>query len=73
MSAGDWLVGLVTLLYIGAAIAYAHDRQWPNVIVFVGYAIANIGVIWMAVGGEPHEQRPAHESAKASSYYTDNE
>lgn len=51
MTLGDWLVAVVTLLYIGAAIAYGHERHWPNVVVFVGYAIANVGVIWMAVGG----------------------
>lgn len=52
MTLGDWLVTIVTVLYASAAVAYASDRQWPNVIIFVGYAIANIGVIWMAVGGE---------------------
>lgn len=51
MSVGDWLVAAVTVLYVGAAIAYGYARHWPSVIVFVGYAIANVGVIWMAIGG----------------------
>lgn len=46
MSIGDWLVAVVTVLYVSAAVAYGRDHQWPSVVVFVGYAIANVGVIW---------------------------
>jgi hypothetical protein len=51
MTLGDWLVSVVTVLYIGAAVAYASSRDWPQVIVFIGYAIANVGVVWMALKG----------------------
>lgn len=51
MTVGDWLVAGVTVLYGGAAIAYAFTRNWPSVIIFAGYAIANVGVIWMTIGG----------------------
>lgn len=51
MGIGDWLVVVVTVLYVGAAIAYGLTRNWASVIVFSGYAIANIGVIWMTIGG----------------------
>ena len=41
------LVGVVTVLYLGAAAAYLFkDKNPPTALVFLAYAIANIGLIW---------------------------
>lgn len=49
MNAGDWIVIVVTVLYAAAAVAYGLGRHWQSMIIFTGYAIANVGVIWMAL------------------------
>ena len=40
-----WLIGLVTLIYLGVAAAYYSEDNTGMCICFVGYAIANVGII----------------------------
>jgi len=41
-----WLIGVVTVLYIGIAIRYGFVEHKPALaVVFAGYAVANIGLI----------------------------
>ena len=44
-----WLIGLVTFIYLGVSIGYALDGRNGMAFTFVGYALANIGLIWDAV------------------------
>lgn len=46
-----WLIGLVTFIYLGVSIGYALDGRNGMAFTFVGYALANIGLIWDAVKG----------------------
>lgn len=39
------LVLTPTLCYSAAAVAYGVQRNWPNVVIFTGYAIANTGFL----------------------------
>lgn len=36
-----------TLCYAGAATVYAFKHNWPLVIVYSGYAWANLGLLWL--------------------------
>jgi hypothetical protein len=40
------LIWIVTVIYVGQAILMWRDGNFPNVIVFGGYAAANVGLIW---------------------------
>ena len=40
----------VTVLYVGQACALAYYRDWPNTMIFSGYAFANVGLIWTLHG-----------------------
>jgi hypothetical protein len=40
-----WLVLLPTVCYAGAAVSYGIHRDWPSVVIFAGYAIANCGFL----------------------------
>jgi hypothetical protein len=45
-----WLVLIPTVCYGLAAVAYGIHRDWPYVVVFTGYALANCGFLaieWM--------------------------
>lgn len=41
-----WLIAAVTLAYIGVAFDQFQKGNLPMALVWVGYAIANIGMIW---------------------------
>jgi len=45
MSAAGYLVALVTVLYVGAAIAYARQKNYGIALAFGAYALANVGLI----------------------------
>lgn len=45
---GFWFILVSTMLYTGAAISFAAEKQWPMMIVYTGYAFANIGFLMMA-------------------------
>jgi hypothetical protein len=36
-----------TLCYAGAAVAYGIQRNYPLMIVYSGYAWANVGLMWL--------------------------
>ncbi len=46
-----WLIGLVTLIYLGVAVGYVMDGRHGMAFAFVGYALANLGLIWDTVRG----------------------
>lgn len=48
MNIGAGLLILTTFAYALAAIAFACQGDRPLAIVYVGYTIANFGVIWLA-------------------------
>jgi hypothetical protein len=39
------LIAIPTICYGGAAVAYGIQRDWPSVVIFTGYAIANCGFL----------------------------
>jgi len=39
------LLAIVTLIYLGVAVAYWIDGRDGMAFVFVGYALANVGLI----------------------------
>jgi hypothetical protein len=41
------LIIIPTLCYGIAAVAYGIQRNWPMVIVYFGYALANCGLLWL--------------------------
>lgn len=47
MSVAFWLVMVPTLCYAGTALFYflAGERQWS--LVYAGYSLANIGLLWL--------------------------
>lgn len=45
------LIALVTLIYIGVAISEAWSGRPGMAVVFVGYAFANLGLIWNIYAG----------------------
>jgi hypothetical protein len=42
-----WLILVPTLCYSAAATVYGFQRNWPMVIVYSGYAWANVGLLWL--------------------------
>jgi hypothetical protein len=40
------LIALVTLIYLGVAWGYLGENRPGMAFTFVGYSIANIGLIW---------------------------
>ena len=48
LSAGDWFLIVVGLLYIGAGAAYFFEGKLPMFLVMLCYAIANFGLILAA-------------------------
>ena len=41
-----WLIGIVTFIYAGVAIDYGIRGNAGMCVVFAGYAVANIGLIY---------------------------
>ena len=39
-------IWIAAALYIGQAGVNAWHGQWPYVVIFISYAIANIGIVW---------------------------
>ncbi len=40
------LIALVTLLYLGVAGDQISKSDYPTSLIWIGYAIANVGFIW---------------------------
>ena len=47
MTAAGWLIVIPGLSYTAATGLYAYQRNWPLVIVYSGYAWANVGLLWL--------------------------
>lgn len=39
------------LLYLTAAVGYGARGEWPWAAMYLGYAFANIGLVWAAISG----------------------
>lgn len=39
------LIVIVTIIYGYVSLSAAYERNWPMVIVFFGYAFANVGML----------------------------
>jgi hypothetical protein len=42
-----WFVLVPTLCYAGAAVYYLYIQNMPMVIIYSGYAWANVGLLWI--------------------------
>jgi hypothetical protein len=40
------LIALVTLIYVGVAVSELYAERPGMAVVFGGYAVANLGLIW---------------------------
>ena len=52
MSANHWLVVMLATtaaIYTATAVAYHFNLRPGMALVFVGYAVANVGLIWDAM------------------------
>jgi hypothetical protein len=47
MSWTFYLLLIPTIAYLLAAMAYGFKGNWPMVIVYAGYAAANVGLLWL--------------------------
>lgn len=47
------LIALCTLIYVCVAVSNLRAGDGPMALVFGAYALANIGLIWQALGGRP--------------------
>jgi len=41
------------LLYLGAAVGYALQSNWPWCLTYGAYAVANVGLIFAAIQARP--------------------
>lgn len=46
-----WLIGLVTFVYVCTAAALWYEGRGGLAVVFAGYALANVGLIYDVVSG----------------------
>lgn len=44
-----WPILLATCLYLSQAVLYFRDRNPGMAVAFLGYAFANIGLVWASV------------------------
>ena len=43
---GAWLLGAVTVAYLGVSVDYYRNGNPFDAVVFAGYALANVGFLW---------------------------
>jgi hypothetical protein len=41
-----WLIGIVTLIYVGVAVSFVLEGKPGMALTFLGYSVANVGIIW---------------------------
>jgi hypothetical protein len=41
-----WLIGIVTVIYLGVTISFLYEGKPGMAVAFFGYALANLGLIW---------------------------
>ena len=51
-SLGTWILIISTVLYVGAGIAFAFEGKLGLSIAYVAYAIANVGLMIVAIQGQ---------------------
>lgn len=40
------LIAIVTAIYVAVSGTLAYQRRWGMALVFIAYALANVGLIW---------------------------
>lgn len=48
---GTWILIVSTILYVGAGIAFAYEGKVGLSVAYVAYAVANIGLMIVAIQG----------------------
>lgn len=43
-----WLIALVGVIYLGVAAEQAFKGNWWFALVFAGYALSNVGLVFLA-------------------------
>lgn len=43
------LVGVVTFIYVGVAVSELRNGNGGMAVVYLGYSVANLGLIWQAM------------------------
>lgn len=43
-----WLIALTGVIYLGVAVEQGIKSNWPMTVVYVGYALANVGLYALA-------------------------
>lgn len=51
VSLGTWILIISTMLYVGAGVAFAFEGKVGLSVAYVAYAVANIGLLIVAVQG----------------------
>lgn len=51
ISLGTWILILSTVLYVGAGVAFAFEGKVGLSVAYVAYAVANIGLMIVALQG----------------------
>jgi hypothetical protein len=46
-----WLVAACGLAYLYVAAEQALQRQWWTALVYIGYAVANVGAVMIVIRG----------------------
>jgi hypothetical protein len=41
-----WLIGIVTVIYVGVAVSFVLEGKPGMALTFLGYSVANVGIIW---------------------------
>lgn len=47
MSWSFWLILIPAACYSLACVSYGIQGNWPLAITYVGYAIGNVGLLWL--------------------------
>lgn len=51
VSLGTWILIISTMLYVGAGVAFAFEGKVGLSVAYVAYAVANVGLLIVAVQG----------------------
>ncbi len=47
----EWVVAGIGVVYSATSIGYAHKGEFGFAVMYMGYALANAGLIWAAIHG----------------------
>lgn len=51
VSLGTWILIISTFLYVGAGVAFAFEGKVGLSVAYIAYAVANIGLMIVALQG----------------------